>query len=583
MSKWSAPKDSNNKIQWRTIKSPNLKTNNIVTEDVILNGKPYLSITWSHVKKIEDFKIYPDPELFNKGFTLATRGIFSVLVIQGRNIPTWLNKDEIHVYVGKVSCNVLDTTESTITCNATSIVNNIENSCNTSSTNQAYVYGTTTAALNPVGATERILPKVRIVFTHITVEDNSNTVIIISVITIVAVVVLALVVYLRISRLRAKNNTSMKALDEGVESVSQSIDLKGFVQEAVMMREFQHPNVLGLVGLSEKEPGVPFVVLPFMENGDLLTYVRDPDKSLKFSDALKYGADIASGMAYLSIRDFVHRDLAARNCLLDDRLRVKIGDFGLCRSVYGSSYYTSTNRTMLPIRWMAPESIEVGCYSTKSDVWSFGVVMWELLTRGLIPYPGLQNSEVHGYLQQSRLARPHFCPIRLYEALLYCWQVDPGLRPNFQSLQEFLRFLFRSISRANDKCRDCIDTLQRGKDPQGQRPQNLTIPQTELNTPCSGICLMNKSFDAEIIIPECRCLFENIAESTNRDNLAKAENMEYIQPKDDWNYLLELLHQEMPASEEIGGSYIDVIDNYEEIGGSYIDVIDNYEEITTTM
>ncbi|XP_059172446.1 tyrosine-protein kinase receptor TYRO3-like [Physella acuta] len=292
-----------------------------------------------------------------------------------------------------------------------------------------------------------------------------------------------------------------------------------------------------------------------------------------FSDVLKYGADIASGMAYLSVKNFVHRDLAARNCLLDDRLRVKIGDFGLCRSVYGSSYYTSTNRTMLPIRWMAPESIEVGCYSTKSDVWSFGVVMWELLTRGLIPYPGLQNSEVRGYLQHSRLARPYFCPVRLYEVLLSCWQVDTGLRPNFQSLEELLRSLSRRISPTNNECRDCIEELQILRENQREDSgsnntfMNSDNTQREPNTQnaAQGICLEKKSLDVEMIVSQCRFLYVDAADETDGQSLAIAENMEYIQPLDDWEYLLELLHKEMFTSEETEGTYFDVLDNYEEI------------------
>ncbi|XP_059172447.1 hepatocyte growth factor receptor-like [Physella acuta] len=218
------------------------------------------------------------------------------------------------------------------------------------------------------------------------------------------------------------------------DSMSHSIDLKGFVQEAVMMREFQHPNVLGLVGLSEKERGVPYVVLPFMENGDLLTYVRDSAVTLTLHDVIKFGADIADGMSYLSSLKFVHRDLAARNCMLDSVHRAKVADFGLCRDIYEKGYYTSDNKKKLPIRWMAIESIEHGAYSTKSDVWSFGVVLWEMLTRGVTPYPGVDGWDVINFLRQRRLPPPHFCPEELYNLMMQCWAKDPNLRPSFKAL-----------------------------------------------------------------------------------------------------------------------------------------------------
>ncbi|XP_059172444.1 tyrosine-protein kinase receptor UFO-like [Physella acuta] len=303
-----------------------------------------------------------------------------------------------------------------------------------------------------------------------------------------------------------------KLIGEGTKSDCENQEL--FVQEALntlMMKDFQHPRVLGLVGLAQNGPDNLYVVLPYMSNGALLTFIRDQSVTLKFSDALKYGADIASGMAYLSVRDFVHRDLAARNY---DRLRVKIGDFGLCRSVYGSSYYTSTNRTMLPIRWMAPESIEVGCYSTKSDVWSFGVVLWELLTRGLIPYPGLQNSEVHGYLQQSRLARPYFCPVRIYGVMTSCWQVDTGLRPNFQSLEEFY---------------------------------------------------VKKRLDVVMTIPDCRFLCGSADEGTNSQASPSALDMDYIQAIDGYNYNSNVPNQDVSTTDTPDRVYSNVIDNYEEI------------------
>ncbi|GFR88422.1 hepatocyte growth factor receptor, partial [Elysia marginata] len=240
---------------------------------------------------------------------------------------------------------------------------------------------------------------------------------------------------------------AVKTLQDGN---CQSLDLKSFVQEAVLMKDFRHPHVLGLVGLSERAgpAGIaPYVILPYMENGDLLTYVRDPHVSLSLHDVIKFGADIASGMAYLSALKFVHRDLAARNCMLDSLHRAKVADFGLCRDIYEKGYYTSDNRKKLPIRWMAVESIEHGAYSTKSDVWSFGVVLWELTCRGVTPYPGVDGWDVINYLRKRRLAPPFFCPDELYNMMMLCWAKDPDKRPDFYTLHaDLMAMIGQSVS-----------------------------------------------------------------------------------------------------------------------------------------
>ncbi|XP_059172416.1 hepatocyte growth factor receptor-like [Physella acuta] len=235
---------------------------------------------------------------------------------------------------------------------------------------------------------------------------------------------------------------SKVALKTLQDPMSSSQDLKSFVQEALFMRKFKHPNVLGLIGLSEKEPGNLYVVLPFMDRGDLLTYIRDNSMVLTLHDVIKFGADIADGMNYLSSLKFVHRDLAARNCMLDSSNRVKVADFGLCRDIYEKGYYTSDNKKQLPIRWMAIESIEKGAYSTMSDVWSLGVVLWEMLTRGMTPYPGVDGWDIINFLRRRRLPAPFFCPDELYKLMMFCWAKDPRLRPTFKKIrQELLSFI----------------------------------------------------------------------------------------------------------------------------------------------
>lgn len=147
------------------------------------------------------------------------------------------------------------------------------------------------------------------------------------------------------------------------------------------MKEFEHPRVIHLIGVAFEDNGSPLVVTPFMAKGDLLAYLRDDSMNPTVSDLITFGIEIAEGMEYLAAQKFVHRDLAARNCLLDADKHVKIADFGLSRDVYEKDYYRPDEKGLLPIKWMAPESLEASTFTTKSDVWSYGVVLWELLSR----------------------------------------------------------------------------------------------------------------------------------------------------------------------------------------------------------
>jgi len=124
--------------------------------------------------------------------------------------------------------------------------------------------------------------------------------------------------------------------------------------------------------------------------------------------------------------------------MLDINLCVKVADFGLSRDIYERDYYSSDNtKSKLPVKWMSPESLEKGIYNTKSDVWSYGVLVWELFTRGVTPYPEVDNWDILNYLKQGRrLLRPTYCPKLIYSVLLRCWSEDPMLRPTFSELCE---------------------------------------------------------------------------------------------------------------------------------------------------
>lgn len=158
-------------------------------------------------------------------------------------------------------------------------------------------------------------------------------------------------------------------------------ELDAFLREAFIMKDFDHPNVMTLIGLVFPQEKAPCLILPYMSNKDLLQYLRDESRIPRLRELLKFSLDIAKGMAYLAQQKFVHRDLAARNCMLDENLNVFVADFGLSKDVYEKGYYKPDNKTPLPYRWMAPESIKTSRFTEKSDVWSYGVTSWEILSR----------------------------------------------------------------------------------------------------------------------------------------------------------------------------------------------------------
>lgn len=224
-------------------------------------------------------------------------------------------------------------------------------------------------------------------------------------------------------------------------------DCEIFLQEGLMMKDFHHHHVLTLIGVSIDEDGFPMVIIPYMAKGDLLSFIRNDNNYPTVKDLITYGIHVAEGMKYLSDLKFLHRDLAARNCMLDEDMVVKVADFGLSRDVYERDYYSSDNKkNKLPVKWMAPESLEKGTYSTKSDVWAFGVVLWELLTRGVTPYPEVGNWEILQYVKSGRrMPQPSYCPDLLYRLMLHCWTEDPKIRPAFGELAEELKTIIKKM------------------------------------------------------------------------------------------------------------------------------------------
>ncbi|XP_046398133.1 insulin-like peptide receptor [Ischnura elegans] len=220
-----------------------------------------------------------------------------------------------------------------------------------------------------------------------------------------------------------------------------------FLNEASVMKAFNTHHVVQLLGVvSQGQPTL--VVMELMANGDLKTYLRShrPDAGVDHGKQpptlkriLQMAIEIADGMAYLAAKKFVHRDLAARNCMVADDLTVKIGDFGMTRDIYETDYYRKGTKGLLPVRWMAPESLKDGVFTSFSDVWSYGVVLWEMATLASQPYQGLSNDQVLRYvIDGGVMERPENCPDKLYELMRICWQHKPVHRPTFLTLVSML-------------------------------------------------------------------------------------------------------------------------------------------------
>ncbi|XP_059615056.1 tyrosine-protein kinase Abl [Phlebotomus argentipes] len=290
---------------------------------------------------------------------------------------------------------------------------------------------------------------------------------------------------------RYGNTVAVKTLKED------TMALKDFLEEASIMKEMKHPNLVQLIGVCTREP--PFyIITEFMSHGNLLDFLRTAARETLDAVALLYMAtQIASGMSYLESRNYIHRDLAARNCLVGENNLVKVADFGLARLMRDDTY-TAHAGAKFPIKWTAPEGLAYNKFSTKSDVWAFGVLLWEIATYGMSPYPGIDLTDVFHKLESGyRMDRPPGCPPEVYDLMRQCWQWNAQDRPTFKSIHHALEHMFQesSITEAVEKQLQGVAqvptlTPQMGKKsqmsihsppppPQQQHEQVVTTPMSE--------------------------------------------------------------------------------------------------------
>ncbi|XP_020291800.1 tyrosine-protein kinase Fer isoform X1 [Pseudomyrmex gracilis] len=212
-----------------------------------------------------------------------------------------------------------------------------------------------------------------------------------------------------------------------------------FLQEGRILKQYDHPNIVKLIGICvQKQPIM--IVMELVPGGSLLTYLRKNAGTITQREQLRMCKDAAAGMSYLESKYCIHRDLAARNCLVGHECIVKISDFGMSREE--EEYIVSDGMKQIPIKWTAPEALNFGKYTSLCDVWSYGILMWEIFSKGGNPYSGMSNSQAREKIDAGyRMPAPEGTPEEIYRLMLRCWEYEPEKRPHFDQIYNALETL----------------------------------------------------------------------------------------------------------------------------------------------
>ncbi|XP_064116957.1 insulin-like growth factor 1 receptor [Macrobrachium nipponense] len=296
-----------------------------------------------------------------------------------------------------------------------------------------------------------------------------------------------------------------------------------FLEEAVVMQNIHCHHIVTFLGVVGDYVPV-YIVMELMQEGDLKDYLKGKHHPLSIQQTLKFAAEAADGMAYLAFHNLVHRDLAARNCLLTADLTLKISDFGLTRNVKNqtSLCYHKEGTGILPFRSLAPESMRFGSYTTKSDVWSYGVLLWEIATKGATPFKGWEMQDVTWYIVKERrtLPTPKGCKPFLMNLMKECWSYEPTRRPafvnivgyllkhidgNFLTSFEKVSFFHSRMSEVMSACHGC--DLEDDWKPQPTNQERANIrPQNEPPEPQQESTTNRRSADQCVVHAQVECL-----------------------------------------------------------------------------
>uniref|UniRef100_A0AAR2J7C0 receptor protein-tyrosine kinase n=1 Tax=Pygocentrus nattereri TaxID=42514 RepID=A0AAR2J7C0_PYGNA len=273
-------------------------------------------------------------------------------------------------------------------------------------------------------------------------------------------------------RLKGKAGYTTVAVKMLKENASHS-ELRDLLSEFTLLKQVNHPHVIKMYGACSQD-GPLYLIVEYAKYGSLRNFLREsrkvgpsymgsdanrnssylenPDeRALTMGDLISFAWQISRGMQYLAEMKLVHRDLAARNVLVAEGRKMKISDFGLSRDVYEEDSYVKRSKGRIPVKWMAIESLFDHIYTTQSDVWSFGVLLWEIVTLGGNPYPGIAPERLFNLLKTGyRMEKPENCTEEMYSLMLRCWKQEPDKRPTFSEIS-------KELEKMMVKSRDYLD------------------------------------------------------------------------------------------------------------------------------